>query len=46
MDENMFAKAERMFYCYYQFLLDEEQAMKIDQQDKEPDSDDEYRGFQ
>ena len=46
MDENMFAKAERMFYCYYQFLMDAEQAMKIDQQDKEPDSDDEYRGFQ
>ena len=29
MDEDMFAKAERMFYCYYQYLMDSEIAAKV-----------------
>ena len=39
----MFAKAERMFYCYYQYLMDSEITTKIKGPKNEPDSDDEYR---
>ena len=42
MDETMFAKAERMFYCYYQFLMDSEITTKIKPLENVPDSEDEY----